>query len=52
VITADVLTFKRPATGISPRELASIVGARTRVPILADEPLDWRMLERSPHSPA
>lgn len=45
-ITRELLTYKRPATGISPRDLPSVVGARARVLIEADRPLEWWMVER------
>jgi N-acetylneuraminate synthase/N,N'-diacetyllegionaminate synthase len=45
-ITADMLTCKRPATGIAPRDLESLVGSRARVDISADELLQWCMVER------
>jgi N-acetylneuraminate synthase/N,N'-diacetyllegionaminate synthase len=46
VVETDMVTTKRPATGIPPRDLARVVGARARVEILADSPLEWWMLER------
>jgi N-acetylneuraminate synthase/N,N'-diacetyllegionaminate synthase len=47
VLERGMLAVKRPATGIPPRDLASVIGARTRVAIPADAPLEWWMLERS-----
>jgi N-acetylneuraminate synthase/N,N'-diacetyllegionaminate synthase len=45
-ITADMLTCKRPATGIAPRELESLVGTHARDDIPADELLQWSMVDR------
>jgi sialic acid synthase SpsE len=36
-ITPDMLTFKRPGTGISPKQLGSIIGTTTKKNIKADE---------------
>ena len=47
LLDASMLTTKRPATGIPPRDLAQVIGARARVDIAADAPLEWSMLERS-----
>jgi sialic acid synthase SpsE len=44
-ITEGDLTWKRPATGISPRDIDAVVGRRARRPIEADEILDWSMLD-------
>lgn len=44
VLSADALTVKRPGGGLSPRQLAEIVGRRTRVAIAADTMLAWDML--------
>jgi len=45
-ITEEMLTFKRPATGIPPRELPQVVGATARVSIGPDRLLEWWMIER------
>lgn len=44
VISPDWLTVKRPGGGLSPRQLAEVVGRRTRVAIAADTMLAWDML--------
>jgi N,N'-diacetyllegionaminate synthase len=43
-ITADMLTIKRPGTGIPPSEAARVVGRVARVPIRADSVLQWDMI--------
>ena len=47
VVQGSMLTTKRPATGIPPKDLVHVIGARARVDIAADAPLEWGMLERS-----
>lgn len=44
ILTEDMLTFKRPGTGISPRDLPKIVGRATRTDIKKDSLLNWQML--------
>jgi N-acetylneuraminate synthase len=44
-IGRDDLTWKRPATGISPRQIEEVVGRRARTAIAADDVLHWSMLE-------
>ena len=44
VIVESALTFKRPATGISPRELDRVLGAKARRDIEADTILQWKDL--------
>jgi N-acetylneuraminate synthase len=44
-IEAADLTWKRPASGVSPREYRTVLGRRARQPIAADEILQWWMLE-------
>lgn len=44
VITEDMLTFKRPGTGISPSQLNSVVGKSPQIDINADEIITWDML--------
>jgi N-acetylneuraminate synthase len=44
-IVAEDLTWKRPASGISPSEIRSVVGRRARGPIAADEVITWSMIE-------
>jgi N-acetylneuraminate synthase len=44
-IHADMVTFKRPGTGLSPKELHSVVGARARAAIEADTIITRDLLE-------
>ena len=44
VIARDMLTYKRPGTGISPADLELIVGRRARVDIPEDKTLTWDMV--------
>jgi len=44
VITEDDLTFKRPATGISPKFIDEVVGKKANRDIKEDEILKWEML--------
>jgi sialic acid synthase SpsE len=43
-ITREMLTYKRPGTGISPRHLALVVGRVARVDIAEDTTLTWDMV--------
>jgi sialic acid synthase SpsE len=43
-ITRDMLTYKRPGTGISPRHLDLVVGRVARADIPADTTLSWDMV--------
>ncbi len=45
VVTADDLTWKRPASGISPREIEAVLGRVATVEIAEDTQLQWGMLE-------
>ncbi len=45
VITREMITFKRPATGISPKYIDDVVGKRATTEIPEDEPLEWEMLK-------
>ncbi len=44
-ISAEDLTFKRPAHGISPRHYDELIGMRARTTIAEDSVLQWGMLE-------
>ena len=46
-ITAEQLAYKRPAIGVCPDEIDSVLGSRARVDIVADQALHWWMLERT-----
>lgn len=45
VIGPEHLTFKRPASGISPRRYDEILGMKARMDIAEDTVLHWQMLE-------
>jgi N-acetylneuraminate synthase/N,N'-diacetyllegionaminate synthase len=45
-ITTEMLTFKRPATGIAPRDLDRLIGSVATRDIPADALLDWSWIER------
>ena len=45
VVRSGMVTPKRPAMGIPPGELESVVGRVARVAIEPDRPLEWWMLE-------
>ena len=44
ILTENMITFKRPGTGISPRDLPRIVGRTARTDIKKDSVLNWQML--------
>jgi len=44
VITRDHLTWKRPASGISPRQIAQVVGKTAAEEIQEDMVLSWQMI--------
>ena len=43
-ITEEMLSIKRPGTGISPKFYDIIVGRKARIDIMEDEPITWGML--------
>ena len=45
LITDGDLTWKRPATGISPADIDDVIGRRTRLAIAADTVIEWQHLE-------
>ncbi len=45
VITSDMLTVKRPGTGIEPLRIKEVIGCRASVDIKADTLIQWTMLE-------
>ena len=45
IITEDMLTYKRPGTGISPSEIESVIGKKAKIDIGEDELLKWEYLE-------
>ena len=46
VITESMLTFKRPGQGISPSEIAKVIGKNAKQQIEKDYVLTWEMLEK------
>ncbi len=46
VISRDMVTFKRPGTGISPAELENVLGKKAATDIVSDDILQWDMLEK------
>ncbi|HET7747135.1 MAG TPA: N-acetylneuraminate synthase family protein [Vicinamibacteria bacterium] len=44
VITAEMLTYKRPGTGINPKNLGIVVGRVARVDIPEDTTMTWEMV--------
>ena len=44
LIEEDMLTVKRPGTGIPPREMGLVVGRTARADIPFDEPITWEMV--------
>lgn len=44
VITKDMLTFKRPGTGISPVEIDNVIGKKAKCNIQEDTILKWDMI--------
>lgn len=46
VLTCDMVTFKRPGTGISPAKLEQLLGKKVTVNITADDILQWNMIEK------
>ena len=44
VISAEMLTIKRPGTGVAPKHLPLLVGRTARVDIPFDEPVTWEMV--------
>jgi N-acetylneuraminate synthase len=45
-ITKDMITFKRPGTGISPKEYKKVLGKKTSRDIKNDELLVWDDLKK------
>ena len=43
-ITADMLTVKRPGTGIAPKHIELVVGRVAKEDIAFDEPITWEMV--------
>jgi N-acetylneuraminate synthase len=45
IITREDLTFKRPASGISPKFIDDVIGKEANIDIEADTPLQWNMMK-------
>ncbi|HEX5826183.1 MAG TPA: N-acetylneuraminate synthase family protein [Candidatus Limnocylindrales bacterium] len=45
LLDASAVVTKRPASGIAPREIDHVIGARARIDIAADSVLEWWMLD-------
>lgn len=45
IITPELVEFKRPGTGISPKDYERILGKRTNCDLVADELLQWSKIE-------
>ena len=45
IISKNHLTFKRPASGISPSQIDSIIGMKSKRKIAKDEIIIWEMIE-------
>ena len=45
IITQENITWKRPAHGISPKEIDQVLGKRTSKEIEEDEVLQWNMIK-------
>ena len=45
VISEDILTYKRPGTGISPSEIENIIGKKAKMDIAEDELIKYEYLE-------
>jgi N-acetylneuraminate synthase len=45
IIASDDLTWKRPASGISPKDIASVIGKSAATDIEEDETLKWELLD-------
>lgn len=52
VLTAELLDFKRPGTGIHPNQLAQVLGSKTLVDIPADTPIEASMIRQAVPNPA
>ena len=45
VISEDMLTYKRPGTGISPSEIENVIGKKAKMDIAEDELIKFEFLE-------
>lgn len=44
-ITEDIITFKRPGTGISPKEINKVLGKKAKIDLKEDTILQWEMIK-------
>ena len=44
-ITRDMLTFKRPGTGVSPSKIDFVIGKKMKINIMKDYPIFWSDIE-------
>ena len=44
-ITEDIITFKRPGTGISPKEIYKVLGKKAKIDLKEDTILQWEMIK-------
>ena len=45
ILTRDMITYKRPGTGIDPRMIDKLIGRRATVSIRADQQIQWENTE-------
>ena len=45
MISEDMLTYKRPGTGISPSEIEKVIGKKAKIDIAEDELIKYEYLE-------
>lgn len=48
VLTESDIKVTRPENGLPPSALPSVIGRRLTRPVVADEPMDWELLEGAP----
>ena len=45
ILTRDMITYKRPGTGIDPRLIDKLIGRKATVSIRADQQIQWENTE-------
>ncbi|MBT5470775.1 MAG: hypothetical protein HOK41_09245 [Nitrospina sp.] len=48
ILTSEILSCKRPGTGISPAELNAVIGKPCKIDIQAEQIITWEMLKTTP----
>jgi sialic acid synthase SpsE len=43
-LTEEMISLKRPGTGISPRDLERVIGGKAKTDILAEQIITWEMI--------